>query len=59
MATPLNPKEIVTVQQLAISNMLEIEALRQLLFEKGLITEEEFLARYKKLDRKMKEKGGK
>jgi hypothetical protein len=30
--------------------MLEIEALRQLLFEKGIITEEEFIARYKKLD---------
>jgi hypothetical protein len=38
--------------------MLEIEALRQLLFEKGIITEEEFIARYKKLDREIKEKGG-
>jgi len=26
-------------------------------FEKGIISEEEFIARYKKLDRKMKEKG--
>ena len=39
MATPLDPKEVVTVQELAISNMLEIEALRQLLFEKSIITE--------------------
>ena len=39
--------------------MLEIEALRQLLFEKGFITEEEFVVSYKKVDRKMKEKGGK
>jgi len=39
--------------------MLEIEALRELLFEKGIISEEEFLAKFKKLDRKMKEKGGK
>jgi hypothetical protein len=58
MATPLDPKEIVTVQELAISNMLEIEALRQLLFEKGRISEEEFIERYKKLSREMKEKGG-
>jgi hypothetical protein len=58
MATPLDPKEIVTVQELAVSNMLEIEALRQLLFEKGIISKEEFIARYKKLDREMKEKGG-
>jgi len=44
------------MHEIAISNMLEIEALRQLLFEKGIITEEEFVERYKKLDREMKEK---
>jgi hypothetical protein len=32
--------------------------LRELQFEKGIIGEEEFIARYKKLDSKMKEKGG-
>lgn len=51
MAKPLDPKEIVTVQELAVSNLLEIEALRQLLLEKGIITEEEFIDKYKKLDR--------
>ena len=56
MAKPLDPKEIVTVQELAISNMLEIEALRQLLFEKGIISEEEFIERYKKLGKEMKGK---
>jgi len=30
------------------------EALRQLLFEKGVITEEEFIDRFRKLDREMK-----
>jgi len=30
--------------------MLEIAALRELLFEKGIITEEEFIARYKRLE---------
>ena len=39
--------------------MLEIGALRQLLFEKGIITEDEFMVKFKKLDREMKEKGGK
>ncbi len=58
MATPLDPKEIVTVQELAVSNMLEIETLRQLLFEKGVISEDEFIAKFKQLDRKMKKKGG-
>ena len=59
MAIPLDPKEIVTVQELAISNILEIEALRQLLFEKGIITEDEFLGKFKKLNREMKSKKGK
>lgn len=58
MAKPLDPKQIVTVQELAICNMLEIGALRELLFEKGIITEEEFIARFKKLGKEMKEKGG-
>jgi hypothetical protein len=43
MATPLDPEQIVTVQELAISNMLEIGALRELLLEKGIISKEEFL----------------
>ncbi|NIO21637.1 MAG: hypothetical protein GTN76_13105, partial [Candidatus Aenigmarchaeota archaeon] len=47
MAKPLDSKEIVTVQEWAISNMLEIETLRQLLFEKGIISKEEFLAEFK------------
>jgi hypothetical protein len=58
MAKPLDPKEIVTVQELAISNMLELEALRQLLFEKKIITEEEFIDRFKKPNVEMKRKGG-
>jgi hypothetical protein len=44
-ATPLNPKEIVTIQELAISNMLEFEALRQLLFQKAIIAGEESIAK--------------
>ena len=35
-----------------ISNMLEIEALRQLLFEKG-IAKDEFITKFKQLDREM------
>ena len=58
MATPLDPKEIVTVQELAISNMLEIEALIELLVEKGIVTKEEVMIKCKELNREMKEKGG-
>ena len=59
MARPLDPEQIVTTQELAISNMLEIEALIELLVEKGIITKAEVMAKCKKLDREMKEKGGK
>ena len=51
MAIPLDPKQIVTVPELAISNMLELETLRQLLFEKGIISEDEFIAKFKNLDK--------
>jgi hypothetical protein len=57
MAKPLDPKEIVTTQELTISNMVEIEALRQLLFEKGIINEEDCIVRFKKLDWDMKKRG--
>lgn len=58
MAKPLDQKQIVTIQELAISNMLEIAALRELLFQKGIIAKEELIAEFKKLDREIKEKGG-
>jgi hypothetical protein len=58
MAKPLDPKEIVAVQELAVYNMLELETLSQLLFEKAIIREDEFIDRFKKLDREMEEKGG-
>jgi len=45
MPRPLDPKEVVTIQEIAISNMLEIEALRELLFEKEIITKDEFMAK--------------
>ena len=39
--------------------MLEIEAVRQLLFEKGVISEQEFLDKFKKIAKEMKERRGK
>ena len=36
-----------------------IKALMQLLSEKGIIIKDEFMAKFKKLDREMKEKRGK
>jgi len=40
MAESLDPRETVSSKELLISNMIEIQALAQLLMEKGIITEE-------------------
>ena len=37
MAEPLDPKEVVSVEELAISNMYEIEALIEVLGRKGIV----------------------
>lgn len=46
------------VQELPISNMLQIEALRDLLSMKGIITKDEFIAKFEKLDTEMKGQRG-
>ena len=55
----LNLEEVVTMKELAISNMLELEAVRQSLFGKGIITTQDFIATFRKLDREMKGRRGK
>ncbi len=52
MAKQLDPKEIVTLDELAISNMWEVGALIELLHEKGLITKQELLDKITELRRK-------
>jgi hypothetical protein len=54
MAKPLDPKEIVTTNELVITNMIEIPALIELLMEKGIVTEEELMGRTEKLRGKMR-----
>ena len=49
MAKPLDPREMVTIQEIAISSMYEIEALIELLTEKGVITTEELLNKIKEM----------
>ncbi|MDA2910338.1 hypothetical protein MYX04_05355 [Nitrospiraceae bacterium AH_259_D15_M11_P09] len=43
MAEKLDPKEIVTLDELAISNMWENAALVELLERKGILTKQEVL----------------
>ena len=43
MAQKLEPKETVTIQELAYSNMMEQEAMMRLLMKKGIISKREFI----------------
>ncbi len=44
MAQPLDPKDLVTLEELALSNMWETSALVELLERKGILTKQELLA---------------
>ncbi len=49
MAEKLDPKELVTIEELAISNMWETAALVELLERKGILTKQEVLAMIQEL----------
>jgi uncharacterized protein YqgQ len=43
MTIPFDPKQLVSLEELLISQVIQQEALTRLLVEKGLFTKEEFL----------------
>lgn len=45
MAEKLDPKEIVSFDELVMANTIQTDALAQLLIEKWVITNEEFLTK--------------
>ncbi len=49
MAEPLDPKELVTIEEVAVSNMWEITALVEVLERKGMLTRQEFYEMTQKL----------
>ena len=49
MAEKLDEKEIVSYEELLIANSIQVDALSQLLIEKGLITEQEFFTKLKEV----------
>jgi hypothetical protein len=55
MATPLDPKQVVSLEELLISQVVQQEALTRLLVEKGIF-KEEFLDIVRVVDQEMKEK---
>ncbi len=51
MAEPLDPNDLVTLDELAISNMWETSALVELLERKGILTRQEVLDMMQELRR--------
>ena len=54
MAQKLDPKEMVTPDELIYSNMMQIEAITRLLVKKGIITKDELQVEYKELMKEAK-----
>ncbi len=52
MAQPLDPNDLVTLEELALSNMWENAALVELLERKGVLTKQEVLDMIQELRRK-------
>jgi predicted flap endonuclease-1-like 5' DNA nuclease len=57
MAQQLDQKEIVTIDELAKSNMFQLEVITRILVKKGIMTREEFIEEAQELKREMAEKG--
>ena len=45
MAEKLDEKEVVDLQELLIAQMIQLDAVSELMIEKGVITNEEFVAK--------------
>ena len=58
MATSLDPKQLVTFEELLMSQVVSQDALIRLLIERGVFTKEEFLEMVKAVDRERKLKRG-
>ena len=56
MATPLDPKQVASFEELLMSQVVQQEALTRLLMEKGIFSKEEFWEMVRVVDREMKRK---
>jgi hypothetical protein len=57
MARRLDQEELVTFKELLMANSIQVDALCQLLIEKGLFTEQEFFAKLKQVQAEYTKKG--
>jgi len=56
MTIPLDPKQIVSYEELLMSQAVQQEALTRLLVEKGIFTKEEFLEMVRVVNEEMEKK---
>jgi len=59
MAEKLDEKEVVSFKELLMSQIINLDAVTQLLIEKGIITEEEFYAKLKVVQEEYEKRRGK
>jgi hypothetical protein len=50
MPIPLDPKQVVSFEELLMSQVVSLEALTRLLVKKGIFTKDEFLEMVRELD---------
>jgi len=49
MAERLDPGEVTDFKELLMANAIQVDAIAQLLIEKGIITEQEFFSKLKQV----------
>ena len=47
MAQKIDPSELVTFKEFMLTNAIQLDAITQLLIDKGIITQEEFVTKLK------------
>ena len=59
MAQKIDRKETASLQEIAYTNMLQLESLTRLMIKAGVFSRDEYNAEYKALIKEMEEKQGK
>ena len=49
MAQQIDPSDFVSFKEFMLANAIQIDAVTQLLIDKGIISQEEFIAKLKKV----------
>lgn len=58
MAEELDPKELLIFKEMLMANSIQVDAVAQLLIEKGIISQEEFFTKLKQVQAEYKKREG-